>query len=99
MNLESPSVTDGRSRDLAVDPHPVDGHLPTADRSKMLLHRRLEEWARTRPDAIALEFGDERLTYAEFNQTGKHAGALSKRQGSQGWPSLCRVVSWIAGRT
>ena len=70
-----PLLTEAEIRQMA------DWSSDTVDYPAIPMHQRIEAWAAQQPDAIALSFRDQHLTYAELNQ---RANQLAHYLASQG---------------
>src|SRR6516225_7844099 len=92
--------TDGTRDSLVVDGDPTELELrrlivewndTAAPIPERCLHELVEEQARRTPDAVAVQFRDRQLTYAELdakaNQLARHLMAL--RVGAEDLVGLC----------
>ncbi|MGI9290450.1 MAG: AMP-binding protein, partial [Gammaproteobacteria bacterium] len=47
---------------------PADNSANSAAEARYCLHQRIEDQAAAQPDAIAVSYGEQKLSYAELNQ-------------------------------
>ncbi len=73
---ELPLLTSPETQQMLVDWNKTDAEFP----QEATIHQLIEVHSENTPDAIALKFGDERLSYAEFNQRAEILAAYLQNQ-------------------